>query len=276
MDWNHLNFIAMKSIHILIILIAAIISIASANGVAEEQNKDRTGSPDGSNTCTTCHSGGGFNPQLSIEVENILGDEVSSYVPGETYTVKFLVSSIPFPSAYGFQATALFSDLSNAGQFSEPGFGVQIEEVNTPAIPSRHIVEHSAPGFVGNFQVQWTAPMTEEPITFYAAAVTANGNNEPEGDRATNTSIVLPAADPDGLAESVLNQFRIITGQEHWIIEHPLGLQADEIRVFNSTGATIKNIENSHVIRRSELGHGLNFIQLRVLNKVITLKVLNI
>jgi len=265
----------MKAIKTILILSAVIISLASENGVAEEQNKDRTGSPDGSNTCVQCHTGGNYNPQLTIAVENMAGQVVTSYVPGETYTMKFFVSSIPFPTVYGFQATALLNDLSDAGQFSSPGTGVQIEEVNTAQIPSRHIVEHSNPSFVGNYQVQWTAPMEPQNVTIYAAAVTANGNTEPEGDHGTNQSMVLSPAEPDGILDDLIAQFQLRTFSDRWRIEHSLGIKADEIQLFSASGLDCSHSIEGQEIRRYNLAKGIYFIRLKVNNEIRSIKILN-
>ena len=264
----------MKSIHILIILTASIISLASANGVAEDQNRDRTGSPDGSSTCATCHAGGGFNPQMSIIVEDETGEEVLSYIPGETYTLKYSVSSIPFPTVYGFQTTVLFDDLSDAGTFTNPGANVQLEEVNTVQIPSRHIAEHANPGFIGNFQVQWIAPTEELPVTIYASSVTGNGNNESSGDGGTNTSLVLTPAQPDNIADLQLRSLSMMTDVQTWTLSNPENIPLDEILLIDTQGSVVAQQRNPQ-IDRDVLSRGLYFIAVRSNNSWRTFKVMH-
>ncbi|NNK79962.1 MAG: hypothetical protein HKO93_00565 [Flavobacteriales bacterium] len=264
----------MKLTHTLIVLVSIIISIASATGVAEEQNRDRTGSPDGSTTCTACHTGGGYNPTLNIILENNLGEIVTSYIPGEDYTLKFNISSIPFPTVYGFQATALFNDLSDAGNFSNPGAGVQLEEVNTVEIPSRHIVEHSNPGFIGNYQVQWTAPMSEDDITIYASAVTANGNDEPEGDKATSSTLVISSLDPIGIVDLLKEDFKLITTSTEWRIVTPIDRVIERVSVLTTNGRLIAYHENKNILDHSGFSPGIYFIVAEAANQLKTFKVL--
>lgn len=237
----------MKQVNAALLILAGIISMASANGVAEEQNKDRTGSPDGSNTCVQCHMGGGFSPTVVITLENELSESVTSLVPGETYTMRVSISNFfPFPDVYGFQATALSDDLSNAGTFSEPGVNVQIENVNTPDIDNRHFIEHNSPSFVGNFESEWTAPLIGDSVYFYAAGVTGNGNSEPEGDNGHNTFLTLPIAEPDGIKEDRLGSIQISYSPEGIQVSHPTILELDEL--------VIHSIDGRELFRRSKLG----------------------
>lgn len=184
-----------KYIFIASVIITSIIGIASSDGVAEDQNRDRTGSPDGSNTCVQCHNSGSFNTQMNITVTNDMGMEVDSYVPGELYTLSFSVAtpSPPFADEYGFQSTVLAdSDLSNAGEFLDPGANVQLQFVNTLSIDNRHIAEHSAPAPVGQFTVGWQAPSEDiGDVTIYASGIAANGNGASSGDQGANLSLTL-------------------------------------------------------------------------------------
>lgn len=244
----------MKTLHILTILLAVVISIASQVGVAEDQNRDRTGSPDGSNTCGACHTGGSYNPQMAISIIDSGGDPVSAYTPGEEYTMTFQVQTfIPFPDVYGFQATALFNDLSDAGSFSSPSSNAQLEEVNTASIPSRHIVEHNSPSFTGSFQVQWTAPMSGEDVTFYSSGLAANGNGEPEGDSATSTSLLVPATSPDALSEYGTEAFQIRDSGSVLHISNSSSREMSQVRVFDLQGRLIASQHESSSFYNLEL-----------------------
>ncbi|NNC82529.1 MAG: T9SS type A sorting domain-containing protein [Flavobacteriales bacterium] len=265
----------MKSFNIGTILCAVIISLASANGVAEEQNKDRTGTPDGSSTCTQCHTGGGFNPQMEIIIEDETGTEVDAFIPGADYTLTVTLSSIPFPTVFGFQATALFDDLSNAGSFSDPGTGVQIEIVNNASIMNRHVVEHSNPGFVGNFEVQWTAPMDESDVTFYASGVTANGNNESSGDKATNIQRTLSPQMPDHVWENALENVRLGTYPDQWQLYGSSPTTIDRVRLIDLQGQIILD-QRASAIPRQGLLPGMYIIHVQAGNTSKTFKVMHI
>ncbi len=256
----------MKQIHIALLILAGVISMASANGVAEEQNKDRTGSPNGSNTCVQCHMGGGFSPTVIVTLENELSEAVSSIWPGETYNLRVTVDNFfPFPDVYGFQATALKADLSNAGVFSNPANNVQIENVDNEFITDRHVVEHNGPSPVGNFIVDWTAPLEGDSVYFYVAGVTGNGNNEPEGDNGSNTSLTLPLAEPDGITEDELSAIQISNRLGSIQISHPTIAVLDELIIHSIDGRELLRTRNPglpFVLTKSELNSSIVLISL--------------
>ena len=166
------------------------------NGVAEEQNKDRTGAPGSVQPCTHCHSPvTGSNTVSTITVLDSNGNEVSEYIPGTDYSVEFIVTDNQ-AAAYGFQATAIHGDGSNAGSFSNPGTNVQLEDVD-----GRHIVEQSDPLVSGVFTATWSAPETGDgDVAFYMAGMAVNlayGNN---GDPHHATAISIS----EGINENVI------------------------------------------------------------------------
>jgi hypothetical protein len=221
----------MKSYQIAFLIVAGVISFGNEEGVAEAQNKDRTGTPDGSTSCSSCHNANSFNPTMSVSVEDSEGSLVTAYVPGETYRVNFdVLTFIPMPDVTGFQATALFEDLSNAGEFDNPSNNTQIENVNTLSIENRHIVEHNAPSFIGHFEVDWIAPSDGGTVRFYAAGVAANGDGENDNDHAALTTLDLTVANPSSIAEADRKYWKVRTLEHAWILEHA---QLSSISTFN-------------------------------------------
>jgi hypothetical protein len=268
----------MNHLQVLALILVAVVCMASADGVAEDQNRDRTGSPDGSNTCDQCHTGGGFSPTISISLENELSEPVTSVAPGETYELTVSVENFfPFPDVYGFQATALMEDLSNAGSFSNPASNVQIENVDNDFVMNRHVVEHNSPSFVGNFSVDWTAPLAGDSVYFYAAGVTGNGNNEPEGDNGGSTAIVLPIMTPDGILENSLGSFEIIQSSSEIWIDHPAIKRIDELIIYSIDGSELfrsRNLGLPFALTTHEYNQRLLLISIRENGNVQTLKVL--
>jgi len=268
----------MKHLYVFALILLAIVCMASADGVAEDQNRDRTGSPDGSNTCGQCHTGGGFSPTITISLENSLSETVSSVTPGETYEMNVSIENFfPFPDVYGFQATALMEDLSNAGFFSNPASNVQLENVDNDFVSDRHVVEHNSPSFIGNFSVDWTAPLEGDSVYFYAAGVTANGNGEPEGDNGGNTAIVLPILTPDGLTEDRLDSFEISQAAEELWIAHPTIDHMDQLRIYSMDGSELfrsNNLGLPFAFPLHEYDQRLLLISIQENENVHTLKVL--
>ncbi|MBM71562.1 MAG: hypothetical protein CL847_02105 [Crocinitomicaceae bacterium] len=181
--------------------IASFSLMSHHNGVAEEQNKDRTGAPGSVQSCTHCHSPViGVNTLSNIVIMDSEGNEVEEYMPGNDYFVSFIVTD-DNAEAFGFQATAVHSDGSNARSFSNLGTNVQLEDVD-----GRHIVEQSDPLVIGIFTATWSAPtIGAGDVAFYMAGLAVNlahGNN---GDSHHATAISLT----EGIHESVIEIGRI-------------------------------------------------------------------
>lgn len=227
---------------VILLTLAAPAFIASQNGVAEDQNQDRTGAPGSSQPCSQCHSAGAFNPSLSIQLRSLPDlTPVTEYVAGEMYTVSFTITAgTGTPATYGFQATAVFdSDASNAGVFSDPGPSVQLEDVN-----GRHIVEHSNDSPSNMFIVNWTAPAEGSgPLTFYASGVASNNSMSILGDGFSDASLAITeqeevTSSPELLAVRELN-WRIDGGLIR--VEAP---EAGSINVYGIDGRLIEALEN--------------------------------
>jgi len=258
----------MNLIRVILVILAAIALIAASDGVAEDQNRDRTGSPDGSNTCVQCHNSSAFNPAVTITVRDSDGQEVDAYQADSLYDVRVMVSSLPFPSVFGFQATALFTDGNDAGQFSDPGPAVQLEEVNTPTIPSRHIVEHSQPSPVGLFTFKWTAPNSSQEVIFYASGNACNGDGDSSGDTGANSSKVLAADVTDGIYDriSLLNRWEINVSEAQLTIDHALINQLSQVIVYDLKGQLVMRVDQRQIpleLNRQSLHQGIYIVYIQ-------------
>ncbi|NQX91076.1 MAG: T9SS type A sorting domain-containing protein [Flavobacteriales bacterium] len=150
------------------------------NGVAEQQNRDRTGAPGSDAHCgVSCHNGQAFSPSLEIRlIDMMTNEEVTEYIAGNTYIMEWEITASGNPGSYGFQATALLDNEANAGTFQSPGTDVQLEDVD-----GRHIVEHSMDSPTNTFSTEWVAPSTGSgEVTVYASSVAANNNGSNSGD----------------------------------------------------------------------------------------------
>lgn len=150
-------------------------------GLASQNSMDRTGSPlsNGLN-CNSCHTGGLNGVSLSLRVKDSGGNIVTSYRPGDTYTVEFdLASTSGFTR--GFQGVALTGSNAQAGTFFSPQTNTQISTIG-----NRQYVEHSSPALSAGtfvFIASWTAPtIGTGNVTIYSDGVVANGNNGTSGD----------------------------------------------------------------------------------------------
>jgi len=140
----------------------------------------RTGAP-GEGNCTGCHSGT-VQPGAT---ENVLmladgSGPVTSYVPGQTYTVALSMSSSP--AKKGMQVTALNSSNQAAGTFTAiTGGGVAITTGSGKSY-ANHMAASTLSSFPG-WAWEWTAPATNVgAVEFYVATNKANNNGQNSGD----------------------------------------------------------------------------------------------
>lgn len=143
---------------------------------------DRTGSPlSGGGSCANCHGGGSFSPAIAITVLDGT-TPVTSYVPGNVYTVRFTVTG--GAPRYGFQGVALTTANNAAGTLNSPGANTQVTSIG--GIP---YVEHtSAVATTGIFTSQWTAPASGTgSIKIYGRGLASNSNGSTGGDNASSS-----------------------------------------------------------------------------------------
>jgi hypothetical protein len=179
----------MKFKNTLVLLFAfvslTVLGTSFLNGPAN-RGQDKTGSPISSGTCLNCHSSGEYSPSLLVALFD--GEtEVDSYEPGKIYTLKYQLINSGSPAAFGFQTVALNDNNEGSGTFSNIPNGFR--KINLKDVD---YVEHSSPRPTSFFEVNWTAPEdATEAVTFYSAAVAANGNNNTGGDGADTDEITI-------------------------------------------------------------------------------------
>ena len=237
------------------ITIISIGLLASSNGVAEAQDQDRTGAPGSSESCTLCHSPSSINASTSISIFNTNGEEITAYIPGENYEVNFVVSGNG-AAGFGFQATSILTDGSNAGEFSNPGDAVQLE-----AVGGRHLVEHSTPNTTGIFTATWNAPdVGSGDVGFFMAGIAANLQNQNWGDGHDETALSLTESSGNGIEENVIMEQPIATA--HGVILNP---KVDgTIAIFDIRGRqnfTREVFSNETInVKTSQMSRGIQII----------------
>jgi hypothetical protein len=177
------------------LIFGALALMSHHNGVAEEQNKDRTGAPGSQQPCSACHNSGSYDVTPSISVYPFEGADtpVTTFVPFTEYYVVFEVDASGAPAGYGFQATAVFGNGDNAGTFISCSDNAQLEDVN-----GRHIVEQNDLSPSNTFGLFWGAPAGGEgPVTFYASMLASNGAYGNAGDSYAGTLLTLDEAVTD-------------------------------------------------------------------------------
>lgn len=155
---------------------------SNSGGRAGSGNTDSTGSPINNQTCNACHGAGSFGA-ITSEIQ-ILDDTtpVTTYTPGQTYTLQVTVSNATgTPVRYGSQTVALLSDSSQAGSISS----ATTTNTTISSLGGRQYMEHGGSGTntTGIFSATWTAPAAGSgTVTFYSVGMAANGNGMTSGD----------------------------------------------------------------------------------------------
>lgn len=165
---------------------------SASGGRAAVGGQDRTGAPGSLGACTACHANNGSfsNPKIGIVVKDATGTAVTSYVPGEAYTLEFSVTSGGTPNGYGMQAVILEASNANAGNMltvSTPN--TQLSTITN----GRQFVEHQGRSGSGMFTATWEAPTTGTgEVTIYGIGIAVNGSGTTGDNTSPTAQLVLP------------------------------------------------------------------------------------
>jgi hypothetical protein len=181
----------MKKNHVFLGLLAGSIGLLSFNSIKQNNTVNnyhlnaagspggKTGAP-GDQTCTQCHSGNvqsgtGFQ---TVELTNAAGNMVTSYNPGETYSVT--VEMLTTNAKNGFEIVALTPSNAQAGSVAV----TNATTTKTVTFGSKtRITQKSGGTGLNNWSFAWTAPATNVGnVTFYLATNETNSNSGDSGD----------------------------------------------------------------------------------------------
>ncbi len=154
-----------------------------------------TGSPAEAshNSCGTCHdSPSNYVPSVSLQILNQNQNVVTTYKPGESYTLRVQVSATNNPKSFGFQLSTL--DLAtNTDQGAWSQFGDRVKQLNlTIQQKERKYIVQSSPKENGLFTATWKAPASDKgAISFYYAGLAVNLNGSNSGDTHVTGQLTL-------------------------------------------------------------------------------------
>ncbi len=159
----------------------------TAHSSSDNPPSGRTGQNGSSCANGGCHTSGAagletIGTDLLLEFFDSNGQAVTSYTPGEQYTV-----SVEFLSNFSTYGFALSRD-GNSGQFIA---GAGSNYASNGSVPQ---MEHSGVNTTGQWQFDWVAPTTDEgAITFYMGALGGNGSYSTSGDTGYEGTVTLNA-----------------------------------------------------------------------------------
>lgn len=140
----------------------------------------RTGAP-GELTCATagCHSGTSQDGTAeNIFIPTLNGNVVTSYVPGQTYTIA--ISLMSNPTKKGFQATVLDAANNFVGTLTA---NAAAGTASTTGMGRTYINQTSAGSSAPAWGFTWTAPAVDAgAVRFYVATNKTNNNGNNNGD----------------------------------------------------------------------------------------------
>jgi len=173
-----------KTLSILLLSFSTLLFMSNRGG----SPGGRTGSTTDASTCATnggCHASG---TSSTIEQDMIATDiPESGYELGMTYTVT-VSPELAGVNVWGFEIMAENGDGTGIGTFANN------DQVNTKddGIRATHKFASTTSTGGQTWTMEWTAPMESSgEITFYAAALAANGNGNTNGDDVVINSIVV-------------------------------------------------------------------------------------
>jgi Secretion system C-terminal sorting domain len=186
----------MRKIFILAIFaVAVLVSSYSfkSKAVVSDPNPPttNTGAPANSRTCVRCH--GDFALNLPGGSVIATGLPAGSYAPGQVYDFSVTISNAASTQMWGFAIKAVIAGTGTAlGTFSTTNANTN---VSAGELRNTNGASFTGTSYTYN-NLRWTAPASgSSPVSFYVAAVAADGDNSEAGDYVYSNvylNIVLP------------------------------------------------------------------------------------
>ncbi len=250
-------------------VMAFIVLQASMSGVTTAQMTDLTNSPVSSGKCNNCHFGGSFEAALSITVKNSQNEVVSSYIPGETYTVQWNVSSNG-ASKYGLQATMLKADNSMAGTLTA-------KSSNTTAtnLANKTYIDHTSPPNSGMFEATWVAPAAGSGrVSIYASGLAADGNNGSNNDQFVGTDVITIAENTSGSAANLDSEWKIYPNPVSNMVRVSGKAAPEQLRILALDGSVVLSNQGQSSMDISDLSNGVFILEIQQGNQIYWKKII--
>ena len=175
-----------------------------SNGAAAMGLGDKTGSPlSGGATCAGCHGAPNSSTSFSITLKDATGNAVTSYTPGNNYTVEYVVSDNSL-NGFGFQGVALTNNNWQAGILTSTLTpNTQITNLVSTGGGLQY-AEHLGTSPTGIFSLNWTAPFAGAgDVTFYGTGLAVNSNGGTSGDNTSSPiSVIISESSATSIAYS--------------------------------------------------------------------------
>jgi hypothetical protein len=217
----------------------------------------RTGAP-GESNCTACHAGtaqDGANENILTLLDG--SNPITTYTPGQQYTVALVMSSNP--AKRGFQATALTSANAMAGNFTGQAGNTTVN--GTTKKYANHTSTSNTSSTL-SWTWTWTAPASGTGnVTFYVASNKTNNNGNDNGDVIYLSQHVFSEASSAGIEENSKESVSVFFDENSNSIHanfNALSVSATALKLIDISG----QVAYSTTLGTSEIGKNTKEIQL--------------
>jgi len=239
---------------------------SDVDGPAHHGHGNVTGAATGTTGhCQTSSCHGGNNP-LNIVALQVLDSTtlapITTYNAAQTYLISItgdatgISGSLP---GFGFQASAVLGDLTQAGTFTIPAS--LASDIHTYPCGATTVVEHSvmlSPITAGinkySIQFYWTAPSTfSDSVTFYSLLNAVNGDGGDGGDNPNAAPTVTIHESPaDKVTEMVIaiNDFKVYpnpTSGNPTISYSLASAENVSIEIYDITGRKVEQVTDNEL-----------------------------
>lgn len=171
-------------------VLAATVFSSYSSGVSSQF--DGTGSPFANTVCGNCHNGGPYATEATLQLRDLSGAPVTSYLPGETYRLHIGRRVATAAAAMGVQAVVLDGANEQAGAFGAAPDGTRVLERQ-----GRSYLDHQRRLLDSVVVIDWTAPAAGTgPVDVYAVVNSVNANRGTSGDSADEVQLTIAEAAP--------------------------------------------------------------------------------
>lgn len=257
-----------KLIHAFVLLVGVIALLSNSEGRGTRSGTGAANAPGDGATCSnsSCHGTAGFNPSIALSLMKD-GQAVDAYQPGEEYDMELVLNSSG-ANVFGFQLTAALEDAAEAGSFSDLADNIQSLVLN-----DRTYLEHPEPSQANVFRAKWTAPAEGSgDVTFYSAAIAANGNGNKSGDGGTSRTITLSEAMSSNTADLLAESILVYPNPTAGLVNIDADMNIQSYDLYNISGQHLLT-GNSNSIDISDMDAGVYFLQINTVQGVTTKKI---
>jgi Secretion system C-terminal sorting domain len=158
-------------------------------GAAVNFDDGYLGAPFAAGSCSNCHGGGTFSPSINVQLLNLAGNVVTTYIPGTSYNLRISIVPTSGTPMYGFQTTCV--DAATESNINNWGAAMPANVNNIAVSGGRNYVEQNAKLASGIITIPWTAPAASfGAVKFYSMGNAVNSNGSTSGDNATNSFVL--------------------------------------------------------------------------------------